>query len=314
MRAEARFPAMGSDVHVIVVGGSVASLELARDMIGELEAKWSRFLDDSEVTAVNRQAGRPVPVSPETLALVERSFEGARVTDGRYDPTLLRPLERAGYDRSFELLAGQGSDRVEQHALAQLDGPDRVIVDRVGCTVAVPRGVGFDPGGIGKGFAADLVVEALIRDGVEGVCVNVGGDLRVEGISPTGGPWVAGVEHPTRSRLAALLSVTRGAVATSTRTRRTWGPANDRRHHLIDPATGRPAVTSVVSATAIASEGWQAEVLAKASFLAGPVDGLTLLEACGAQGLVVDDEGIVHESSGLGEFTGAALAADRGGA
>jgi len=158
-----------------------------------------------------------------------------------------------------------------------------VIVDRVGSTVTVPRGVGFDPGGIGKGFAVDLVVEALTRDGADGVCVNVGGDLRVEGISPAGGPWVAGVEHPTRSRLAALLSLTRGAVATSTRTRRTWGPANDRRHHLIDPATGRPTVTRVVSATAVASEGWQAEVLAKAAFLAGPGDGLALLERPGSR-------------------------------
>src|SRR6188508_974918 len=100
MRAEARFPAMGSDVHVVVVGGSVVSLDLARDLIGELEARWSRFRDDSEVTGLNREAGRPVRVSGATLALVERALEGARVTGGRYDPTILRALERAGYDRT----------------------------------------------------------------------------------------------------------------------------------------------------------------------------------------------------------------------
>jgi len=114
---------MGSDAHLIVVGGSVASLERARDMIGELEATWSRFLDNSEVTVLNRQAGRPVPVSAETLALVERALEGARVTEGRYDPTLLRHLERVGYDRSFELLAEEGSNRVEEYPLALLERP-----------------------------------------------------------------------------------------------------------------------------------------------------------------------------------------------
>src|SRR6187551_3650011 len=102
MRAETRFPAMGSDVHVVVTGGTVGSLELARDLVAELEARWSRFLDDSEVTRMNREAGRPVAVSGATLALVERALEGARVTGGRYDPTVLRAVERAGYDRTFD--------------------------------------------------------------------------------------------------------------------------------------------------------------------------------------------------------------------
>jgi FAD:protein FMN transferase len=295
---------MGSDAHVVVVGGTVASIDLARDLLAELESRWSRFRDDSEVTLINREAGRPVRVSGATLALVERAIEGARVTGGRYDPTVLRALERAGYDRSFELIDRKAATPWQPAEPLPVAGYDRVMVDRSASTVTVPRGVGFDPGGIGKGFAADLVVEALLRDGATGACVNVGGDLRVEGESPSGGPWIAGVEHPTRSRLAALLSIDRGAVATSTRTRRTWGAD---RHHLIDPATGRPAATPVVSVTTIAAEGWQAEVLSKAAFLAGPAEGLALLEAHGAQGLVIDEDGLVHETAGLGAFTGLGL-------
>src|SRR5262249_45442891 len=160
----------------------------------------------------------------------------ARVTGGRYDPTILRAVERAGYDRDFDAIdrAAAASPMVGDPIV--VDGFDRVMVDRVASTVTVPRGVGFDPGGIGKGFAADLGVEALLRDGASGACVTLGGALRVEGEPPSGGPWVAGVDHPTRSRLAALLRLERGAVATSPRHRRTWGPAGDRRHHLIDPA------------------------------------------------------------------------------
>ena len=117
---------------------------------------------------------------------------------------------------------------------------------------------------------------------------------------------MAGVEHPIRSRFAALLSLDRGAVATSTRTHRAWGTPDDPRHHLIDPATGRPAATPVVAATAVAGEGWQAEVLSKAAFLAGPVEGLALLESAGAEGLVVDQDGAVFESTGLHAFAGTA--------
>jgi thiamine biosynthesis lipoprotein len=299
---------MGSDAHIVVVGGTVGSIDLVRDLVAELEARWSRFLDSSEVTRMNREAGRPVTVSGATLALVERAIEGARVTAGRYDPTMLRAVERAGYDRSFEHIDRDGTPprRPDGRDPVVVAGFDRVMVDRSASTVTVPSGVGFDPGGIGKGFAADLVVEALLRDGAAGACVNLGGDLRVEGESPGGGPWAAGVEHPTRSRLSALLTLDRGAVATSTRTRRTWGSREDPRHHLIDPATGRPAVTPVVAATAVAAEGWQAEVLSKAAFLAGPVDGLALLEEAGAQGLVVDEDGTVFESSGLHTFARAA--------
>ncbi len=303
---------MGSEAHVIVVGGTVASLELARDLVAELESLWSRFLDSSEVTRINREAGRPVRVSGPTLALVERAIEGARVTGGRYDPTVLRAVERSGYDRSFEHIDRGRAPAPAGDEPVVVAGFDRVMVDRAAATVTAPRGVGLDPGGIGKGFAADLVVEALLRDGAAGACVNLGGDLRVEGDSPGGGPWVAGVEHPTRSRLAALLSLERGAVATSTRTRRAWGSPEDPRHHLIDPATGRPAVTPVVSATVVAGEGWQAEVLSKAAFLAGPDHGPALLEGAGAQGLVVDADGMVHESVGLRAFTDAAPAARTG--
>src|SRR5690242_17912122 len=145
MRAETRFPAMGSDAHVIVVGGTIGSLDLARDLVTELEARWSRFLDSSEVTRMNREAGRPVTVSGATLALVERAIEGARVTAGRYDPTVLRAVERAGYDRPFERIDRDGTPtRQDEGDPIVVAGFDRVIIDRAGSTVTVPRGVGFD--------------------------------------------------------------------------------------------------------------------------------------------------------------------------
>ncbi len=105
MEAEARFRAMGSDVHVEVVGGPNHLLDMARDVIDSLEARWSRFRPASEVSLLNALGGKPVRVSPETVALVKRAIEGARVTGGRYDPTVLGAVLRAGYDRSFELLS-----------------------------------------------------------------------------------------------------------------------------------------------------------------------------------------------------------------
>src|SRR5439155_14617142 len=101
----------------------------------------------------------------------------------------------------------------------------------------------------------------------------------------SGGPWAVAIEHPLADSPVALVGLRDGAVATSTRAKRAWGPPHDPRHHLIDPATGRPADSGVLSATVVASEAWLAEVLAKAAFLSGVRGGLELFDATGTDGL-----------------------------
>jgi FAD:protein FMN transferase len=297
--AELRFQAMGGDVHVLVVNGSPDLLQLARDRVQELERRWSRFRPDSEISRLNTLAGSPVHVSPATLGLIRRALQGARVTGGRYDPTVLGDLLRAGYDRTFEQLADHAT--AGRSPLAR--GYGGVTVDEAGSAVTLPAGVGIDPGGIGKGYAADLLVEELRAAGAAGVCVNLGGDLRVDGRAPGGGSWVVRIEHPLRAAPAATVTLDRGAVATSSLVRRAWGPAGDRRHHLIDPATGQPAASGLAAATVLAARGWQAEVLAKAAFLGGLDHGPALLAGAGTDGLLVDDQGGLHPTAGFGRFT-----------
>jgi len=193
--AELRFRAMGSDVHVLV-NGPAGLLEVARDRVEELERRWSRFRPDSEISRLNALAGSPMAVSVETLGLVGRALAGARVTGGRYDPTVLGDVLRAGYDRTFEELGDTGGAAGGGSPLGR--GWARVVVDAAGSSVTLPAGVGLDPGGIGKGYAADLVVEELRAAGAAGVCVNLGGDLRAEGRAPGGGSWVVRIEHPLR--------------------------------------------------------------------------------------------------------------------
>ena len=292
-------------VHLVMVGGSLSLLETARERVEDLERKWSRFRPTSEISLMNQMAGRPVRVSPETVTLVRLAIEGARLTGGRFDPTVLGAVLRAGYDRSFELLAGDAGDGSEGWPAES--GYDEILVDQPSRTVMLPAHVGFDPGGIGKGYAADLVVAELLAQGASGVCANVGGDLRVAGEAPRRG-WTIAIEHPYRCGPVAVVALEAGAVATSTRTKRVWGPAGDRRHHLIDPATGAPAATGLASATILAAEAWQAEVVAKGAFLAGLSEGLFLVAATGTEGLLIDDKGSVYPSYGFDRFTGRAPA------
>ncbi len=292
---------MGSHAQVVVVGGRPGLAEDARRRVDQLEARWSRFLPASEVSALNRRAGEPVPVSADTRLLVTRAVEGWRLSGGAFDPTVLGPVIRAGYDRTFdEVVARPAPGR------STLDlGAAGIVVD--GPTVCIPPGTGFDPGGIGKGLAADLVCDELMAAGAEGACVNLGGDVRVAGTGADGEAWTVSVEHEWAEEPVAVLGLAAGAVATSTTLRRRWVIAGDgARHHLIDPQTGLPSGTDVTSATVVAGAAWAAEVLAKAVLLRGSATAFDILGGTGAEGLVVDAGGRTAATPGFAAYLGVA--------
>jgi FAD:protein FMN transferase len=298
MTDELQFRAMGSDAHVIVVRGPDGLAERARRRIDELERRWSRFVETSEVNELIRHAGTPVAVSAETVQLVERAVEAWRLTGGSFDPTVLGDVIRAGYDRSFDELP----PHPDAGASSLVHGCADIRIDAG--RVQLPPGTGFDPGGIGKGLAADLVTDEITAAGAAGVCINLGGDLRVQGESPTGDAWTVAVEHPWATEPIVNLGLSDGAVATSTTLRRRWEVGGEERHHLIDPATGRPSDTDLTLATVVAAQGWVAEVLAKAVLLRGLPHPFDLIGGTGAEALVVDVDGLVHVSPGLTAFTG----------
>lgn len=299
---ECTFAVMGSEAHVVVVGAPASALDDARARLDDLESRWSRFRPDSEVSRLNAGAGQWMVVSDDTFALLERAQLAHERTAGRFDPFRLHDVLRAGYGSA----PGVPLPPTELPDPA-LDGIGHVELDADRSAARLPPGVGFDPGGLGKGFAADLVAEHLTAAGAAGACVNVGGDLRVLGVGPGDGPWAVAVDDP-RADDAVLdtLHLAAGAVATSSRCRRRWTDVDGHdAHHLIDPATGAPARTDVLAATVIAAEAWQAESLSKVAFLA-PADQLDeLLSAAGADGLVVRADGVTS-TSGWSRFVGPA--------
>jgi FAD:protein FMN transferase len=290
-----RFSAMGTRVELLVVDPPAGSVASARARIADLERRWSRFLPGSETAALNRAGGRPVAVSSETFTLVALGLLGWRSTGGRFDPTILDALERAGYDRSFERL---GPAPATPSADCPAPGMGGVLFDDRAGTITLPPGTPFDPGGIGKGYAADLVCAELLISGAAGACVNIGGDLLVRGISPHGGPWTVAVPHPAGGT-AATLELPRGAVATSSPLRRAWGPPGRSAHHLIDPRTGRPASTGIVQVTVVTHEAWWAEVAVKAAYLAGLDRATEAAAGLGAEALAIGEDGHLLVTAGL---------------
>ena len=303
--ARAAFEIMGTSAELLVGGVDAEGLiDLSQFRLSELEAKWSRFAYSSEVSALNRSAGRRMSVSADTATLVEVAIRGWRQTEGDFDPTILGFLLAAGYDRTFAEMADRGRrdrPRVVPFGL----GCGGILVDVERSQVTLPTGVGFDPGGVGKGLAADLVAGEAIEAGAVGVCVNVGGDIRVMGPSPTGGPWIVEIPDVGAESGPHTVSLFDGAIASSSPAVRRWTDGSLDRHHLIDPHTGRSVDGDVGSVSVVASQGWQADVLTKAVFVRGAEAGLALVESVGAAALVVRTDGVERRTPSWARHTGA---------
>jgi thiamine biosynthesis lipoprotein len=266
-RTEARrrdaFRAMGTDVSLY--GPDADAFDEAFAAIQRVfetqERRFSRFRDDSELTAVNRLAGRWVPVSSPFERVVRLALDHASATGGLFDPTVLHALMAAGYDRDFdEVLAGA---RGTLHPPVPCGRWTEVQV-RQGA-VRLPPEVGLDLGGIAKGWTVDLAAAGALEAGLGWAVVAAGGDLTIVGDAP-------GLEIPiedpeTPERAMATLRLDQGALATSSIAKRAWGRDL---HHVIDPRTGAPLRSDTVQATVWAPTCAEAEVLATWAVLRGP--------------------------------------------
>ncbi len=286
---ELAFPAMGTSVRLLAAPG--APLEDARALIEDLEARLTRFDPHSELCALNADPREIVPASRTLRDAIRAAIAGAAATGGLADPTLLGAVVGAGYDRS--LVGHPRADLGEALAAAPEPRPAapsgradwrRVHVDDAAGTISRPPGVRLDLGGSAKGLAADLAAELLAPYGP--CAADLGGDLRVRGAHEVLVP------NPVTGMLADVLALEDDAVATSGIDKRVWWDATGRpAHHLLDPATGRPAWTGVLSATAKAPTAAMAEARAKAAILAGPRAGRAILGRHG--GLLIATNGAV---------------------
>lgn len=297
------FRAMGCSAEVRVVAGSAIDAAAIADaviaQIEGIERRWSRFIPDSELSALNARGGGLFVVSADTALLVARMVEAWRRTSGRYDPTLLEALARVGYADAWDVRRGLVEDATTDAVLPGR-GCHGISVDLSTGLVELPDGLSLEPGGIGKGLAGDLVSAAAIDAGAAGVMVNLGGDVRVRGVDVDGGTWVVAIEDPHRpERELAVVELDDGAVCTSSRTWRRWLTPTGPAHHLLDPADGRPVRGAIDSVTVVADAGWWAEALTKAAFVEGLPNAADLVGEQAAMALVVAADGGVIHSHGL---------------
>jgi FAD:protein FMN transferase len=234
------------DDAVAVVEAELAAIDLA----------CSRFRDDSELSALNRSAGRPFEAGPFLLEALEVAMHAAAVTDGDVDPTIGRSINGLGWDCDFSVLVSRREqDRFE---IVPAAGWRAIRIDRERSLVRVPAGVEIDLGATAKALAADRSADSASLATGSGVLVNLGGDLAVAGPPPDEG-WSILVTDDHRSSPDAdgqTIAIRGGGLATSSTTVRRWRAGGTEHHHILDPRSGLPAdevwrPVSVAAATCV---------------------------------------------------------------
>jgi thiamine biosynthesis lipoprotein len=261
----------------------------------------SRFRQDSELSTINQKAGKPSQVSQVFFKVFQAALEAEHWSGGLVTPAIYNDLIYAGYVRPFDDI----DKNQHAHQPAEIEtgvNTKSVILDSQTRTILLPPGMRLDFGGIAKGWAAQQAMQRLQMYG--SVLIDAGGDIAISSLQMDGQPWSIGVADPFQPDSdLEILKVGRSGVATSGIDFRRWQKDGIWKHHIIDPRTGLPAETDVISATAIAPNVVMAETAAKVSLITGSKVGLDYLnENTNLAGLLVLKDGRRLYSERLAQF------------
>jgi len=272
---------MGSELHLSAwtedEAAAAAAFETVFDEFDRLDAAMSVWKESSEIARLNAAAGRhPVPVSAEVRGVLQSAKQVGDWTGGRFDVTFAALSELWRFDHDQDNRIPAAADIAARLPLIDYES---VVIDDAAGTAFLPRpGMRAHLGGIGKGFAVDRAVRLLRSRGIADFTVQSGGDMYVAGRRGDR-PWRVGIQDPRgpEGSVFAMLSVTDTAISTSGDYERFFIRDGRRYHHIIDPDTGQPAGLTR-SVTIVAARALFADALSTGVFVAGPQEGMKLIE------------------------------------
>ena len=268
----------------------------AEQEIRRLENLLSVTLENSDVSKINAAAGKEaVEIEKDTMILLEAGKNLGVMTGGAFD-IAISPLVKAwGFTEAEHHVPSQA----ELDALLPLTDSDDVVLDKMTAYLE-KEGMAVDLGGITKGYASDKVASLLKGKGVESAIVSLGGNVFGIGTKPDGDKWEVALANPLDANdYCGLISIEDKAVVTSGGYQRFFEENGKKYHHIIDPATGYPAESGLLSVTIISESGMEADVLSTALFVMGLEDALEYWQENGGfEAIFVTEAGEVVATEG----------------
>lgn len=241
-----------------------AVLQSAESRLEKLENLWSVTDEKSEIYAVNHANGQPVIISESTADLLRFALKMSDETDGSLDITTYPLLKAWGFTtNSYQVPT---DEQIAQ--LLSYIGYDKVILS--GNSVTLLPGMEIDFGAVGKGYACDLVTQEMKAQGVTSAIISLGGNIGAIGSKPDGTDWKISLRHPINDDSLGILSLSDVSVVTSGAYERYFDDKDGKRYgHILNPSTGKPAESDLVSVTVIGKEGKICDALSTAFYVMG---------------------------------------------
>lgn len=282
-----------------------AGVEAAFARAKELEQVFSNTIADSEVNQVNQAAkaavGTEVPISADMAHVLEAALEYGEKSGGMLDCTIGDLIDLWGIGTDHAAIPADGKIQ----ALLRPDGwKDVSYHAESGSLTFASDAVTLNFGAVAKGYISDAMKTALEETGVTSALMSLGGNVMTLGVKPDGSSWTVAITNPfSPDSLIASLHVTDQAVVTSGNYEKYFEENGKRYHHILDPYTGAPSESDVVSTTIIADHGIDCDALSTATYLLGSDAGMQLINSLdGIEAVFVKATGELVTSDGMDAY------------
>jgi thiamine biosynthesis lipoprotein len=245
--------------------------------LDRIVAEMSTWLPSSNISSFNSAHADSLHELPVDLCTVlDHALNVARMTHGAFDPTIGLLINRWGFGPAGRFAPAPLPLEISQ--LRERCGWTRLVLDPIRRMIIQPGGLSVDLSAIAKGFAVDRVAELLDLMGVQHFLLEIGGELRGQGIKPDGMPWWVALETALEPTLIALHRL---SVATSGDYRRFYENGHARYSHTLDPRTGRPITNGVACVTVLHESCMHADALSTALTVMGVEEGMAFAKRNG---------------------------------
>ncbi len=269
------FVAMDTMMQLTLPSGQGDAMEASEQLVKRLDGVCSRF-GDGELAALNKAAGTPTVVSDELFALIENSGHYCTMTGNAFNPLLGKLMDVWGFSGSDDGLPRVAPAEEQLSSLLACADPALCEIDIAQSSVTLPDGAALDLGGLVKGYASDRVLALWRERGLTSGLVSLGGNVAALGGRPDGTPWTVGIRDPlSGDGLIGVLPVRDLSVVTSGGYERYREIDGQTYGHILNPNTGCPAESDLLSVTIICPSGELADALSTALFVMGAKEAQT---------------------------------------
>lgn len=295
------FYILGTIVQLKVFGRNAEkAIDEVIERLNDIDDKMSIFKDYSEVSKINKNAGKAAQiVSEDTYLLIKDAVKYSKMSEGAFDPTI-GPIVKL-WNIGTETAAIPDENEISEK-LKLVNHNDIILNDDNHSVMLSHQGQSIDVGGIAKGYAADEVKKIFLKNHIKSAIIDLGGNIFVMESKENNEPWKVGIQNPfePRGKYVGIISVKDKSIVTSGNYERYFEEAGKKFHHIIDPRTGYPSESRIISATIISDKSIDGDGLSTGVYIIGLDKAFKLIESLsGIDAIFITDDKKIYSTSGI---------------